>query len=235
MIKAVLFDIDNTLLDFDAYVKEALRVGFERFGLGTYDDETYEIFHRVNSGVWHELEQGVITLDELMRVRFNRVFAALGISYDGVAFEKYFREYLFDNAILIDGALEVLEHLRGRYILCTASNGPYEQQMNRLRVGGLSPYFSHHFISGKMGISKPAQEFFAFCLDEITADAKKRGDAEILPSEVLMVGDSLTSDMRGAVNSGLKSCFFDFKHSGKTGDLPLDYVIDNLTELRTIL
>ena len=90
MIRAVLLDIDNTLLDFDAYVQTAMKEGFEQFGLGEYTEKTYEIFLSINGPLWHALEKKEITYQELLQVRWNKVFAALGITFDGLAFEKYF-------------------------------------------------------------------------------------------------------------------------------------------------
>lgn len=90
MIKAILLDIDNTLLDFDAYVKDSMKSGFKKFGLGTYKDSDYNTFTVINNGLWHEIEEGTLTFEELKKIRWNKVFDALGISFDGVLFEKYF-------------------------------------------------------------------------------------------------------------------------------------------------
>lgn len=229
MIKAVLIDIDNTLLDFDAYVKEAMRVGFERFGLGVYEDGMFDVFHRINTELWQRIEQGSLTFDELMKFRWNTVFEALGISFDGCVFERFFRGYLFDSAIPVTGAMELLEYLRGRYILCVASNGPYEQQRNRLKVGNMLPYFSEVFVSERIGASKPSKEFFSHCLKKLNETD------EIHPSEVMMIGDSLTSDMVGAIDSGLKTCFFDRTDSGKGDGLPIDYIVHSLCDIRAFL
>lgn len=229
MIKAVLFDIDNTLLDFDAYVKQAMREGFEEFNLIEYDDSMYDTFTRINSGLWHDIEKGKLTFDELLHIRWNRVFEALGITFDGYEFEKHFRGKLFTNAIPVDGAHEILEYLSGRYILATASNGPYEQQINRLRVGDMYDRFLHHFISEKIGASKPSPEFFEYCMNEINKGAEE----PIAPYEVMMIGDSLTSDMAGARGFGMKTCYYD-RH-GKGTDEKVDYKIRELLEIRNIL
>jgi len=231
MIKAVLIDIDDTLLDFDAYVRTAIRDGFREFSLGEYTEDTYKTFRRVNTQIWHELEMGVITFEELMKTRWNRVFAALGIDFDGPTFEKYFRGCLFYNAIPVEGALDVLTYLKGKYPLYAASNGPYEQQKNRLRVGGMLDFFDDFFISEQIGFSKPSKEYFDYCLQKLNQDRNE----PLLPSEVIMIGDSLTSDMDGAIANGLKSCFFDKKRSGETGGRVVDYTIQSLSELKDIL
>ena len=227
MIKAVLIDIDNTLLDFDAYVKESMREGFKKFNLGTYEDYMYQVFERINTRMWQEIERGELTYNELLKSRWNRIFAELTISFDGTIFETYFKDCLFDSAIPVEGSLEMLEYLSKRYILCAASNGPYEQQVNRLKRGNMLSYFSKLFISEKIGVSKPSEKFFSHCLNELGNN--------ILPSEIIMIGDSLTSDIAGAIQSGLKTCFFDRNMRGKTNDLSVDHVINRLTDIRMFL
>lgn len=235
MIKAVLIDIDNTLLDFDAYVQNAMKDGFEMFGLGIYDDSMFQVFRQINNEMWKKIEQGTLTFEELLKQRWNRIFSALGISFDGCIFEKYFGEYLFDSAIPVSGALSLLDYLKDRYILCVASNGPYEQQLNRLKKGKMLPYFSKLFISEKIGVSKPSEEFFSHCLRELNTERRRKGLCEILPSEVIMIGDSLTSDMAGAVNVGFRTCFFDKYKCGGTDNLHIEYTVDRLDDIRNFL
>ena len=226
MIKAVFLDIDNTLLDFDAFVKAAMRDGFCRFGLGEYREDMFPTFLRINTEIWREIEQGRLRFEEMLKIRWNRIFAALGICFDGVVFEDYFRDYLFDCAIPVEGAMELLACLKDKYILCAASNGPYEQQLNRLSRGGMLDCFAHVFISEQIGASKPSPKFFDHCLSELNG---------ISPDEILMIGDSLSSDMAGAIGMGMKTCYFDKNRSANTGGLNLDYVVHSLEEIRSFL
>jgi FMN phosphatase YigB (HAD superfamily) len=83
LIKAILFDIDNTLLDFDSYVKQSMKEGFSEFGIGEYTEESYEIFEKINTEFWHRIELGTLTYDELLLTRWNTVFSALGLQGDG--------------------------------------------------------------------------------------------------------------------------------------------------------
>ena len=231
MIRAVLLDIDNTLLDFDAYVQTAMKEGFEQFGLGEYTQNTYEIFLSINGPLWHALEKKEITYQELLQVRWNKVFAALGITFDGLAFEKYFKGRLFHTAIPEQGAEKLLNYLQGRYILATASNGPYEQQINRLKISGMYDKMAHHFISEAMGVAKPAWEYFDYCLTEINRNLT---DA-VKPDEVLMIGDSLSSDIAGAKAYGMKTCFYDKQKKGDTKGLCPDYIVTDLEKILNIL
>ncbi len=229
MMKAILIDIDGTLLDFDAYVKESMREGFAKFGIADYKEEMYDTFLRINKGLWAQIEQGKLTLDGLRKVRWNMIFSALGLSYDGNVFERYFADRLFESAVPIEGAREALAYLAPRYTLCVASNGPYRQQITRLEKAGMLPYFSHIFVSEKIGASKPSDVFFSHCLSVL---AEEKGS--VCPSEVWMIGDSLSSDMAGAAQAGIKTCFFDRQKSGSDGGIPLDLVITDLGELLSV-
>ena len=231
MIRAVLLDIDNTLLDFDVYVEESLKAGFEKFGLGIFDEERLTIFHRENHKVWRELEQGVLTYDEILKTRFNRIFAVMGVTFDGCVFEKHFKDSLFDHAAPVAGAMELLQSLKGRYIVCAASNGPYEQQVNRLKVAGMLEYFDYVFTSEAVGASKPSATFFDRCMQEINAEREE----PVVNGEVMMIGDSLTSDMAGAVGSGMHTCYFDKQKSRKPHDIPVEHEVTELTEILRIL
>lgn len=227
MIRCIWIDIDNTLLDFDAYVKEALREGFAHFDLGEYNEEVYRVFRPINASFWHRLETGEITYEELLRDRWNTVFEALGISFDGPTFERYFKARLFDSAIPVSGAMTLLEHLHCRYLLCVASNGPYEQQMNRLRLAGMTSYFSHFFISEAVGASKPSREFFLHGLSVINEGRQ----TPISPDEILMIGDSLSSDMAGAKNVGMHTCLLDRSGAGNAKESFVDYTVHSLEEI----
>ena len=167
-LKAIFIDIDNTLLSFDEYVKQTMEQGFAHFGLKAYELWMYDTFTQVNHGLWRQIEDGTLTFAELTKIRWNRVFEALGIDFDGPVFEKYFRGALYDSAIPEDGAYELLDALKEDYILCAASNGPYEQQLHRLEIAGMR-------------------------------DALQ---------ECMMIGDSLTSDIRGGQMYGMQTCLY---------------------------
>lgn len=231
MIRAVLLDIDNTLLDFDVYVEESLKKGFEKFGLGIFDDERLAVFHRENHKVWRELEQGLSTYEDILKNRFNRIFAVMGVEFDGCVFEKYFKDSMFDHAAPVAGAMELLKYLKERYIVCAASNGPYEQQVNRLKVAGMLEYFDYVFVSEAVGASKPAAAFFEHCMRVINDGREEPVGRE----ETMMIGDSLTSDMAGAVGFGMHTCYFDKQKSRKPHELAVEHEVTELKEIFDIL
>lgn len=154
-MQMIFIDIDNTLLDFDAYIRQTMREGFAHFGLKPYEPYMEAVFHRENGKLWRQIEQGTLTFAELEAIRWDRVFAALDIAFDGQVFEKYFRAALYDSAIPVDGAMALLKALHGKYPLAVASNGPYDQQLHRLELAGMKRYFDWFFVSERLGASKP--------------------------------------------------------------------------------
>ena len=225
MIKTVFVDVDNTLLDFHACARKSLQLAYAEQGVEC-TEELCAIFDRVNNGLWLELEQGKLTRDELYRVRFTRVFAAQGLELDGPAFETRFRHHLEHVAEPVDGAKELLTYLAGKYSVCVASNAPHNQQYQRLELAGMLPLVEHLFVSMDLGFEKPQRGFFEGCFAALP-DAK--------PEESIMIGDSLTADIRGALDFGMKACWFNPKGAPVPEDLRPDYVVQSLREICGIL
>ena len=223
MIKAVFIDIDGTLLDFEACVEESMRLGLIERGV-EYKPEMLETFHSINDVFWRELEQGKITFAELLERRWATVFEALGIDLNGPKFETYFRNRLHESAIPMEGSYETLEYLFGKYRLFAASNGPHEQQIERLRKADMLRYFEEVFTSGKIGAEKPAKEFFEYCFEKA---------ADIKPEESAMLGDSLTSDMKGGFDFGMETVWLNL--NGKEKPEWVDHEIKSLDEIKNII
>lgn len=223
MVKAVFIDIDGTLLDFEACVEESMRCGLIENGI-EYKDEMLATFHSINNGFWRDLEKGKITFEELLERRWATVFEALGIDLDGPEFEKYFRARLHESAIPMKGSVEMLEYLSKKYRLFGASNGPHEQQVERLRKADMLGFFEEVFTSGKIGAEKPAKEFFEFCF---------KGREDLKAGECIMLGDSLTSDMKGGYGFGMKTVWLNLKNEEKPDWV--DYEIKSLDEIKNIL
>lgn len=229
-MKVIFIDIDNTLLSFSEYVKHTMQTGFEYFGLKRYEPYMYDIFTEENNKLWRRIEQGTLVFSELEKVRWNIIFSRLGIEFDGTVFEKYFRCALYDSAIPMPYADETLRYLSGKYILCAASNGPYEQQVHRLEVAGMKRFFDYIFISEKLGASKPSEEFFRCAFAELNSGREEA----IMPADTIIIGDSLTSDVEGGRSYGMKTCFYNV--SGVESDIiKADYVIKELNEIVGIL
>lgn len=231
MIKAIFIDVDNTILSFDEYVKQTMREGFRHFRLREYEKWMFGVFLNINSKLWRQIEKKEITFEELGQIRWNLVFEKLDIDFDGVVFEKYFRDCLHDNAIPVEGAYEMLDYLSSKYILCAASNGPYEQQVNRLRIGKMLDYFEAVYVSENVGASKPSEKFFEYAFKDLSDKTGKI----IKPDEALIIGDSITADMVGGANFGLKTCWYNRHKAQLPKKVELDYVIKKLEEVKTLL
>ena len=225
----IFIDIDNTLLDFDAYIRQTMAEGFAHFGLRPYEPYMEEIFHRENGKLWHQIEAGTLTFRELEQIRWNNVFRALQIDFDGPVFEKYFRAALYDSAIPVDGAMELLRALHGSYSLAVASNGPYEQQLHRLELAGMKPYFDWFFVSEKLGVSKPAAAFF----DGAFAELNKGRETMVRPADCVIIGDSLTSDMAGGRGYGMRTCYF--RRPGASESRDVSWQVSDLRQIPELL
>lgn len=227
MLKLIFVDVDNTLLSFDEYVKETMKEGFKYFNLKEYEPYMFDVFTEENTKLWLLIEQEKLTLKELEKIRWNNIFKKLNIYFDGITFEKYFRKQLYDSTILIPGAKDMLDYLHNKYILCAASNGPYDQQLHRLEKASLKNYFTYFFISEEVGFSKPSKEFFDYAFKKINENRKEK----ILPNETLIIGDSLTSDIKGGRNYGIKTCYYNQKTTAEE----VDYQINDLEKIKEIL
>lgn len=225
----IFIDIDNTLLDFDAYIRQTMAEGFAHFGLRPYEPYMEEIFHRENGKLWHQIEAGTLTFRELEQIRWNNVFRALQIDFVGPVFEKYFRAALYDSAIPVDGAMELLRTLHGSYSLAVASNGPYEQQLHRLELAGMKPYFDWFFVSEKLGVSKPAAAFF----DGAFAELNKGRETPVRPADCVIIGDSLTSDMAGGRGYGMRTCYF--RRPGASESRDVSWQVSDLRQIPGLL
>ena len=235
MIKAVFLDIDDTVLDFGACVRAAMEKGFRQFGLPPYEERMYPVFERVNARLWQGIERGELQRSQLIDLRWQAVFRELGLRADGRAFELFFKEELRSSAIPVPGAAETLPWLSARCLLCAASNGPYRQQERRLRISGFLPLFHHLFISEEISFQKPDARFFETAISRLNAAPLPGRAYPVRPEEILMVGDSLTSDMQGALNGGLIPCYFSRQGTPPPAGLPITYIITQLTDLRSIL
>ena len=225
MIKAVLMDIDDTLLDFGQSARAAMRQAFAEYGL-PFSEQAYAAFTRVNDTLWQSLERGELDAQELFARRWNAIFSVLGIEADGPAFEQRFLALLHSTAVPVDGAAEICSYLSGRYILCAASNAFHDQQVNRLTLAGLMPCFSHVFVSETLGFRKPQKEFFDACLARLPG---------VAADECVMIGDSLTADVAGGRNAGMKTIWYDHAQRPVPEDCAADQTVLSLLELKRLL
>ena len=227
MIKAILWDIDNTLLSFQASERAAIKRCFEIFSLGECTDEMVREYDAINDRYWNLLEAGRMAKPEILVGRFREFFSNHGLDVSvAEAFNDEYQFRLSDEIVFCDGAPDVLLQLKGRYIQCAASNGTKVSQTLKLKKSGLDRILDRIYISEDVGFEKPRREYF----DAVLADL-----SPLKPREVLMVGDSLTSDMRGSFDYGLVTCWYNPGGTVNGTGMVFDHVISHLSEVPDIL
>ena len=226
MIKTIFFDLDDTLLDFTRSEASALRRALMEAGAPA-EQEVLDRYHVINQRQWELLEEGVLTREQVKSRRFHILFAELGISCVKVETVKdRYEKYLAEGRWLLPGAEELLKELAPRYRLCLASNGSAAIQYSRLKLAGIGHYFDRIFISEELGANKPDKAFFDRCFEALP---------EVDTAEILMVGDSLTSDIRGGRNAGIRTCWFN-PHGKPAGtNIRPDHTITALEQLPALL
>ena len=225
MIKAILLDIDNTLLDFNLNAKHSMGCAMEDCGI-KYRDEYFPVFTRVNNALWENIEKKVIHREYLKENRFRLVLKELSLDGDGVRVEEIFRKYLHDFAFPIGGAKELLEYLSKKYKLYAASNAMYTQQVSRLTKANIIGYFEKLFISEAIGHDKPTSSYFDYCFLNMGG---------ISPDQAVMIGDSLSADIGGAKKYGMTTIWFN--NGGKNPDRSefADFTVTDLLDITKIL
>lgn len=226
MIKAILIDIDDTLLDFGKCAKHSIAKCFADFG-ADFHDYMFPVFEEVNSSLWLQLEKGQITKKELYGKRWTLLLNKFGIkNINGNLFEEHFLEHLSESAEKISGAEEILKYLSDKYEIYAVSNGPHEQQLRRLRKSNLLKYFTDIFTSELLGVQKPEKAFYDLCFEKIR-NVKK--------CEAVLIGDSLTADIYGGEEYGLTTVWFNKKNIGIKEDIHPSYTVNSLEKIKDIL
>ena len=227
MIKVLLWDIDGTILDFLAAEKEAMKKCFQICGLGECTDEMIARYSRINRKYWEMLERGEITKPEVLVGRFEEFFASEGIVTDcAPEFNKEYQVRLGDTICFHDNAYELLKSLKGSVKQYAVTNGTMVAQDRKLKLSGLIDIFDDVFISEELGVEKPGIGFFEKVWEKI-------GTYE--PNEVMIIGDSLTSDMQGGNNAGILCCWYNPKGAVNDKGVRIDYEIEDLQKVRGIV
>ena len=218
--KWLLLDADGTLFDYDRAETKALELTFAQSGHELQKGHV-EVYRQVNGQLWLDFEQGEVTQDYIKVYRFERLFEEMGIILDADEFSERYLENLGQFADLIDGAEEVVSSLYGEIEMVLITNGLAAVQRSRLARSPLETYFADVVISEEVGVSKPDPRIFDVAFEKM--DHPEKGD-------VLIVGDSLTSDMRGGIDYGIDTCWFN--PTGRTGGwAAIRYEIRRLQEL----
>ncbi len=219
--KTILFDIDDTIIDFNIDQKKAFEEAFHSIGYHC-DEEMYKDYTIINAHMWEQLNEGKLSLQELCVKRFEVFFKKYNIPEEPKKFDRLLTLGFQKTGTPIKGAKEVLETLKQHFELVVTTNGPKDQQYHRLDNANFSQYFSKIFVSEEVGYNKPHIQYFEKVFAEIENKDK---------SSILIVGDSISSDIRGGNNAGIDTCWFNRKHKENHTNCIPTYEINQLEEV----
>lgn len=223
MFKVILWDVDGTLLDFDRSEKYALRKCFAKFNLNDCTDAMISSYAEINKSYWKRLETGEITKEQVLLDRFTEFFQKEQICFvDAKGFNAEYQMRLGDQVFFNDNSKCLLERLKGSVKQYAVTNGTYVAQKRKLEKSGLDVIFDDVFISDQIGFEKPDIRFFDHVWKQIGPHEKK---------DVLIVGDSLTSDMQGGNNAQIRCCWYNPKDKENNTNVKIDYLIHDLNEI----
>lgn len=222
----ILWDADDTLLDFQRSEASALERAFTEYDL-PLTEEIRRGYLEINHGLWKALERGEVTKQQVLDQRFQRTFSRFGLTAprDG-SFERTYQRMLGEGAFLLPDAESVLRALSGRCRQAIVTNGVTATQRNRLRLCGLDRIMDDVFISEQLGAAKPQRAFFDAVFERLGQPPRER---------VLIVGDSLTSDMRGGEVAGVDRCWFNPHGVENASGVEVTWEIRRLPELLAIV
>ena len=225
MIRNVLFDLDDTLFDFHKAEKIALTKTLVHFGIDP-TEETLALYSAINAAHWKRLELGEISREEVKVGRYRELFKTIGVECDPVKATAYYESMLAIGHYFMPGAPELLEELYRKYRLYIVSNGTAKVQEGRIGSSGIAKYMDGIFISQILGANKPDKQFFDICFSEIP---------DFSLSETVIIGDSLSSDIKGGINAGIITVWFNPKGIENDNDIKPDYTIKELSEVPGLL
>lgn len=224
MVQNILFDLDETLLDFKRSESRALSNMLRHIGVEP-TEKVISRYSEINKSRWKLLEQGLLTRQQVKESRYEILFAELGVEYSAAEATAYYEDQLSQKGFVFPDTIKLLETLHGRYRMYIVSNGGSNVQSGRLADSGIGKYFEDIFISEDAGAEKPSREFFDYCFGR---------RPEIKADETVIIGDSLTSDIQGGLNAGIRTIWFN-PDGQQAADIHPDYEVKTLMEIPTLL
>ena len=224
MYKAIFLDIDDTVFNFKKCSESALKETFSTLNL-EYNKDVFELFSAIDERLWKQQKAELLSVADVLNIRFAELSETLGLDYDSNLAKEHFGELLGEQYIMEPGIEEVLKNISADYKIYAASNGMLTMQKNRLQLSGLKRYFTDLYVSDDIGSAKPNIRFFT--------ESMKRAGLE--SADILMIGDSLISDIAGANNADIDSVWYNPYGLENETDIEADYEIKDLHELAGIL
>ena len=224
MIEFLFLDLDDTILDFKKAEYIAIGKTIQDFGLEPTEAIRHR-YHVINKWHWEQLELGKLTRPEVLENRFKVLFRELGVEVDAYACARTYEKNLSIGHYFLPGAEEALEALSKKYRLFLASNGTASVQKGRMTSANLYRFFEKVFVSQEIGHNKPSKAYFDACFAQIPGFDR---------TKAMMVGDSLSSDIKGGINAGIATVWVNPSH-GDCGDIRPNYQIEALSQLEELL
>ena len=225
MIEFLFLDLDDTILDFHKAERIAIRKAIRDFGVEP-TEEVLARYHVINKWHWEQLELGKLTRAEVLENRFGVLFDELGVAADKTACARAYEKNLSVGHYFLPGAEEAVDTLSKKFRLFLASNGTASVQKGRMTSANLYRFFEKVFVSQEIGHNKPSLAYFEGCFAQIPG---------FDPEKAMIVGDSLSSDIKGGINAGIKTCWVNPNHAAAPGDIRPDYEIEALHQLPALL
>jgi putative hydrolase of the HAD superfamily len=222
----ILFDADETLFDFKKSEREAFKAAILDFKI-PYDEVVHlNTYQKINTEIWKELELGQITQKELKVERFRRLAKQLEANFEAEVFAANYLKHLANGSFLYEESEELIQELSKTHKLFIVTNGLTDVQRKRIGESCIASYFEDLIISEEVGISKPNPEIFEHALKTII---------DLDKTKILMVGDSLTSDIQGGIHFGIDTCWYNPEGIVNDRGILPTYEIKSLTELKRIV
>ena len=224
MIEFLFLDLDDTILDFHKAERIAIGKTIREFGVEP-TEEILKLYHEINKWHWEQLELGKLTRGEVLVNRFGVLFEQLGKDVDAAACARVYEKNLSIGHYFLPGAEEAVDRLSKKYRLFLASNGTAVVQKGRMTSANLYRFFEKVFVSQEIGFNKPSKEYFEGCFAQIPGFDREKA---------MIVGDSLSSDIKGGINAGIKTVWVNPEHK-ECGAVKPDYEIERLSQLEGLL
>lgn len=224
--EVLFFDADDTLFDFKKSEDFALNKLMASLDTNLSKKDCVDIYKAINTKIWIEFEQKLISSNELKVERFRRFANEIGLSCNPEDLSNMYVNFLAEASFLYDESEELLSYLSKKYKIVIITNGLLSVQNNRIKKSIVNHYFDDVIISDEIKIAKPDSKIFEYALNSINHNKKET---------VLMIGDSLSSDIKGGANFGIDTCWFNSNKKVNNSNVRPTFEINTLLQLKELL